>query len=169
MARARLSTTLERDQDEDVLRREWRFERAGWFMLALLLAAGLGGAFGNGALASASVSSVNGAAVLRYDRFIRHGAPTTMELRLAPTTGVDSVIVVSLDDEYLARMSIDRVTPEPLRVRASGERVDYHLLRLDQSRSMVIRFSMQAGTMGTRRATLGTDHGPLEFHQFVLP
>lgn len=170
MARSRLPAALERDQDAGVLRREWRFERAGWVALGLVLVAGLAGAFGNGVLASASVVSMNGATELQYERFIRHGAPSEIEVWLAPTAiAADSVVVVALDQEYLAMIDVERVTPEPLRVRASGGRVDYHLLRLDPSRSMVVRFAVQPRAMGPRRATLVTAHGSLEFQQFVLP
>jgi hypothetical protein len=169
MAHSRLPAALERDQDDAVLQREWRFERAGWVGLALVLSAGLAGAFGGGVLASASSRSAGDAAVLRYDRVIREDASSELELRLAPSLGADSVIVVSLDEDFLAAMNVQRVVPEPIRVRGSSGRVDFHLLRLDRSRTMTVRFSMRATEMGVHRAVLETGGDMLEFRQLVLP
>ena len=169
MARARAATSLELEQDEHELHREWRFERVGWGVIATVLVAGFAGLFGDGALASASVSSVDGGAVAQYEHIVRHGSPSEIELRLAPAAGEDSVAVVSLDEGYLSGMAVLLVSPAPLRVRASSGRVEYHLLRLDSIQPMTVVFSIQAGTLGARRAALGTSHGALELRQLVLP
>ena len=169
MERARSATSLELEQDERLLRRDWRFERIGWGVIALSLAAGFAGVFGDGALAEASTASADGGAVVRYDRIVRHGAPSDIELRLAPAAGMDTVIVVSLDDAYLAVVDVERVTPEPVRVRASSGRVEYHLLRPDPARPMTVVLSILPGLAGTRRPTLGTSHGSLELRQLVIP
>jgi hypothetical protein len=173
MARTRLSAALERDQRDPVLRREWRFERVGWAALALILVAGSLGVFGGGVVAAASGRSTDGVAMLQYDRIIRRDAPSTLEVRLsevplAATVG-DSVVVVSLTEDYFAATDVQRVMPEPMLVRASSGRVEYHLLRLDPSRPMVVRFSVRANAMGTYRAVVGVDGRVLSFRQLVLP
>jgi hypothetical protein len=166
---ARLPNALERDQGEAVLRREWRFERLGWGALALILLAGAVGVFGDGIVAAASYATADGTAVLRYDRVIRRDALAELELRLAAVSPSDSVVVISLSEDYLTAMDVQRVIPEPILVRASSGRVEYHLLRLAPSRSMVVRFSVRANAIGTRHATLGVDGHMMSFRQFVLP
>ena len=169
MAHSRLSTALERDQHEAVLRREWRFERAGWAALAIVLVAGLAGVFGDGAFAAASSRSADDVAVLRYERIIRQDAPTELELHLAAASVSDSVVVVSLTEGYLAAMDVERVVPQPTVVRASSGRVDFHLLQPDPSRSVRVRFSIRATTMGIHRAAMAVDGRTLSFWQLVLP
>ena len=169
MAHTRLSAALERDQCEPVLRREWRFERLGWTALALLLVAGLAGAFGDGVVASAAIRSPDHAVELRYERVIRKDAPAELELRLAPAPGGDSIVVVSLSDDYLAVMEVQRVMPEPVLVRTASGRIEHHLLRPDPSRPMVVRVSLRANAFGARHAVLAVDGRVMSFRQFVLP
>ena len=169
MAHSRLSAALERDQREPVLQREWRFERLGWGMLALILAAGVFGVFGDGVVATASSRSADGAVVLRYGRIIRRDAPAELELRLAAAPVADSVVVISLSEDYLGGMDVERVVPEPILVRASSGRVEHHLLRLAPPRPMVVRFSVRANAIGTRRAAFAVDGRVLSFRQLVLP
>jgi hypothetical protein len=169
MAHSRLPAALERDQGTAVLRREWRFERVGRVVLALILSAALAGAFGDGVLATAESRSADGAVTLRYERIVRRNAPSQLEIRLAPARSADSVVVVSLDEQYLAAMDVQRVMPQPVRVRGSSGRVDFHLLRLDPSRAMTIRVFVRAIGSGSYRATLETGGHVMEFRQRVLP
>ena len=164
-----LSAALERDQRDAVLQREWRFERVGWVALALVLVAALLGVFGNGVVAAASARSADGLTVLRYDRIVRQDASSQLELRLAAAPVADSVVIVSLTDEYLATTDVERVMPEPIRVRASSGRVEFHLLRLDPSRPMTVRFSIRPMAAGTRRAVFAAGDRTLSFRQLVLP
>ena len=85
--------------NERALRREWRFERIGWGVIALVLVAGSVGLFGDGRLASASASTTAGGAVVHYERVVRHGAPSEISLRLAPAAGADTIAIVSLDED----------------------------------------------------------------------
>lgn len=160
---------LDLEVDEGVLRREWRFERFGWGVIAFVLLAGFAGLFGDGPLASVSVASADGGALVRYDRIVRHGTPTEITLHLAPAGGVDTIVVVSLDEKYLGDIDVRDVSPSPLGVRASSGRVEYRLLRLSPTEPMTVVFSVQPGAAGVRRALLGTSHGTLQLPQLVLP
>ena len=90
-------------------------------------------------------------------------------MRLAPDGVGDTIVTVSLDTAYLRAVDVVRVAPEPARVRASPDRVEYHMLRPDPSRSMTITFAIQAGAPGRHRVRLGTTSGSVEFDQLVLP
>lgn len=169
MARVRPVTSLELDQDAGALRRAWRFERIGWVVIAVSIGAGLAGALGDGPLSSASVVSADGRASVHLERVVRYNAPSAVEVRLAPDAGSDTIVTVSLDTAYLRAVEILRVAPEPVRVRASPDRVEYHMLRPDPARSMTITFSIQPGTPGRHRLRLGLIGGSVEFDQLVLP
>ena len=169
MARARPVTSLDLEQDPGAVRRAWRFERVGWVVIAFAIAGGLAGAFGDGPLSSASVASVDGRVGVHLDRVVRYNAPSTLEVRLAPDGVGDTIVVVSLDTAYLRGVDVIRVTPEPVRVRASADRVEYHMLRPDPASELTITFAIQPGTPGRHRVQLGTTSGSVEFDQLVLP
>lgn len=173
MARTRSVTSLDLDQeqqqDTDAVRRTWQFERIGWGVIVLAIAGGLAGAFGGGPLSSASVLSADGRVGVHLDRVIRYNAPSTLVVRLAPDGVGDTITIVSLDTAYLRAVDVIRVAPEPIRVRASPDRVEYHMLRPDPAREMTITFAIQAGTRGRHRVRLGTTRGSVEFDQLVLP
>lgn len=169
MARERPVTSLELDQDEGAIRRAWQFERVGWVVIAVAIAGGLAGALGDGPLSSASVVSADRRVGVRFERVVRYNAPSTMEVRLAPDGVGDTIVTVSLDTAYLRVVDVIRVTPEPVRIRASPDRVEYHMLRPDPARPMTITFAIQGGAPGRHRARLGTTSSSVEFDQLVLP
>ncbi|MCY7379267.1 MAG: hypothetical protein LH467_08045 [Gemmatimonadaceae bacterium] len=169
MARARPVTSLDLDQDAGAVRRAWRFERVGWVMIALAIAGGLAGAFGDGPLSSATVVSADGRVGVNFERVVRYKAPSTLEVRLAPDGTGDTTVLVSLDTAYLRAVEVMRVTPEPVRVRAWFDRVEYQLLRPDPTHSVMISFAIQAGAPGRHRVRLETTSGSMEFDQLVLP
>lgn len=157
-------------EEVPTMRRAWRFERVGWSAIALLLAAGLAGLFGDGMLAAATVASDDGSTVVQFERIVRHGAPTQIQLQLAPSSaGTDTLIVLSLDDRYLDAVDVSRITPEPIRVRALAGGVEYQLLRGAPTERMTITLAVQPRAPGVRRAGLGTSHGTILLRQFVLP
>ena len=169
MARARPVTSLDQVQDAGAVRRTWQFERIGWGVIVLAIAGGLAGAFGGGPLSSASVLSADGRVGVHLERVIRYNAPSSLEVRLAPDGVGDTITIVSLDTAYLRAVDVIRVAPEPVHVRASPDRVEYHMLRPDPAREITITFAIQAGTRGRHRVRLGTTNGSVEFHQLVLP
>lgn len=156
------------EHDPRLLRREWRFERAGWFAIALVLVMGFAGVFGSGAASNASGATPDGAALLRYERIVRHGAPTGISLRLAPSFPGDSVAVVSLDEDYLASLALTGVLPIPLDARSLDGRVEYRFGR-DPARATTVEFFLIPGSLGGRSTTVRTSHGTLVLRQIVLP
>ena len=169
MARERPVMSLDLDQDAGAVRRAWRFERVGWVVIVLAIAAGLAGALGDGPLSSTTVVSADGRVGVRFERVVRYNAPSTLEVRLAPDGVGDTTVIVSLDMAYLRAVEVMRVTPEPVRVRAWSDRIEYQFLRSDPARSMMITFAIQPGAPGRPRVRLETTSGSMAFDQLVLP
>lgn len=109
--------SLQIDEDLPFERRQWRVQRVGWVLMALVLLLALLGLFGGGPLSHAR--RVDGGLGLEYERFVHASAPTTLRITLTPQ---DAVAGVSLDQRYLKAMSVDQVHPQPNRVevRADG-------------------------------------------------
>jgi len=113
--------SLEIHEDLTFERREWRVQRVGWGVLALLLLLGLLGAFGNGPLSHADASA--GALRVSYERFAHAQAPTTVIIRVS-SPGTDPVRI-AIDHEYLDTLSVDHIRPTPLRAESNGDDAIY--------------------------------------------
>jgi hypothetical protein len=163
------ATSLELDQDTRAQRLEWQFERAGWGAIGLLLAGGLAGLFGDGPLAGAEAVTDDGRATLRYDRIVHRGTPSELELTLAPASGGDTLLRISVDRTFLDAVEVQHIVPEPVLTAASSERVEYQFRRLDHGQPAKVVFSIAPVAVGARHGSIGTTSGPLAIEQVVLP
>ena len=146
--------SLEIETDPGFLRAQWRVERAGWLVMALLLVAALGGAFGGGPLARAGVQSRDGAMRLEYDRIARRRGDGALDFHLAAAAVRDTIARLWLDRAYVERIGIQRVTPEPLSVASDGRRLVYEFaLRPQRPSRIVMEFEPKA--FGRVRAWAG--------------
>ena len=110
---------LEIDQNLAFQRREWRVQRLGWGLLgAFVLAAALG-LFGNGVLSRAEIHAADAALSIRYERFIRAGAPT----RLTVLVRGPGPLELHMSRDYFDRLTIDRITPEPASLDVGSDEV----------------------------------------------
>lgn len=163
------TSSLQLDQDEDSNRREWRFERAGWLLLATLVVAGLAGAFGDGPLTQREARADDGRTVVRYDRVVRVGAESMLSVIVTPGGPGDTVVTLSLDRAFVERAGVERVSPEPVEVRGTTTRLEYDF-RLAADRSPLrADFVFSPTGPGRQRATVGTASGSLVIPQIVLP
>ena len=147
---------------------EWRVERAGWVIIALILLTALLGGLGNGPLAHASRSA--GAARLDFDRIVRHGSP--VELRLA--AGADAMrngrILVSFDSAFSETASVRHIQPAPVASSNTASRLTFEFSVPDGATESTIVFALEhrrIGRIGGRLTVQEDIHLP--FHQFVLP
>ena len=65
---------LELATDDAFQQIEWRIQRIGWLVWAMLLLAALLGLTGSGWLSGAEVTSDDGAVTVKYDRFLQVNA-----------------------------------------------------------------------------------------------
>lgn len=148
-------------------RREWTAERTGWSIFAVVLALGALGGFGGGPLAHASRSS--GAVNLEFDRFVRHGVPTSFRLSIGPEAVIDDRIRVAIDLEFLDGVAIQDIRPTPLSSSSSADR-----LLLDFAAplagSSAITVELKPGRAGQRVGWIEVgNRGRMEFKQIVFP
>ena len=146
-------------------RREWRFERAGWLFMALLMAGGLAGAFGGGPLAHAAVST--GSSRLDFDRLVRHGVPTELRLTIGASPNTTGRLRVSLDWSYLEAVNLLEVIPQPMSTVSSADRVAWEFEADATGNRIVIK--VEPTKVGAREGRLQIGGGTLQFRQFVYP
>lgn len=162
-------TPSELDQAEVLAsqRREWKAERVGWGIMALILALGALGGFGGGPLAHASRSS--GSTEFAFDRLVRHGVPTELRLTVSPSAIVGDRITVSLDWAYLQGIDFRDVRPTPISSTSVEDQLIFEF-SASAGKTGDIVFEIEPRDIGKQSGRIGISDGTtLEFEQIVFP
>ena len=159
---------LEFDRDLSFQDREWTIQRAGWLVMLAIIVVALTGLLGSGPLSSATAEA--GPLQLEYSRFERRHAPTELEVRVARSAANQDQVEVWVSSDYLARIEITSIGPEPEEVSEAGDRVVYRFNIDDQSEASEIRIALEPDEPGLTTGRIGVIDGPeLMFSQFVYP
>jgi hypothetical protein len=160
--------SIEIDQDLDHARALWRVQRVGWIVIALIIIAGAAGAFGDGPLAHASVSSSG--LVVRYDRLARHGAPTTIDVEVPPAMRRGDTLRFWIDRRYADGVKIESVTPEPARSETQSDSLWFTVMAPQSTSPARVNIVLRPQDFGSRSGRLGVHgFGSVAFRQFVYP
>jgi hypothetical protein len=158
---------LELEVDRDFQRREWRFQRAGWIVLAACVLAGAAGVFGDGPLAGHSAKSPTGALEVSYDRLARKGAPQVMTVRVrAPVNPTR----LWLSREAATKLDVKRVEPEPDQVEAGSEKLVYDFRSAAGTPELIVTFHVDPKSPSVFEASIGIVGGEaVSFTQVIFP
>lgn len=104
------------DIGEDIAhqRKVWVIERIAWTLMGLIILGALLGFAGHGRFSAREAGSTESGLVVQYQRFERHHAQTLLGLRLAAVE--DDATRVRIGHEFLGKVEIVRLEPEPERV-----------------------------------------------------
>lgn len=160
--------TLEIDDNLAWQRRVWAFERGGWVLLLLILVSAALGLFGDGVLASARVASAYGGVTLEFPRYLRARSPEHLIASAAPAQRGADAVVLWLDAAYLENVTIERIVPEPTRVRAGADRLTFEFAS-DGAGPLRIAFEINVRSGGRLHGRIGAGEESVEFSQLVYP
>lgn len=154
---------LELEQDPAFQRVNWRFERIGWGVMAVLLLAALLGLFGKGPLSHATAGTDN--ASLKYQRFAHWESPDRLTFNVHAQSE-ETVLRVSRG--YIEGVWVEDITPAPIATRALPEWIEF---RFQTARGpSAITLHIQPQTIGLQRARFTVDGAEAAtFWQFVYP
>ncbi len=159
---------LEIDRDLRFQGREWVVQRGGWLIMVVIIVAALLGLLGAGPLSS--VTAETGPLQLQYLRFERRHAPSELEVSVASSSPDQDQIELWLSADYLTRVEITSIDPEPEEVIAAGDRTVYLFNISNRTGTSVIRFALEPDDPGSSTGSIGVVGGPeLAFWQFVYP
>ncbi len=162
---------LEINQDLAFEKRTWAFERAGWALMTVVIVAAALGLFGiRGVLSDATVAHDTMTFRLSYNRFARRVAPTFLLFEVTQGTTKQESLTIWLNRDYLDRIRIQHITPQPQRVQASGNRMMFTFSVPESDQPAVIRFDLKTDTAGIVRGEAGLGSAaPVRFQTFVYP
>jgi hypothetical protein len=161
---------LELDQDLEYQQREWMAERISWVVWLLLLLAALLGILGSGPVSNATAGSQDGPLWVEYQRLARHRSPTTIIVHTRPEIAQDGTLQLQFDQEFIGKVQIERIDPEPDQVQIGMGRITYSFQVSEGDAPLHIIYHMQLETMGSVSTPLGIVGGPeVTVSQFVYP
>ena len=98
-------------EDLDFQRRWWRFEKAAWLLLAVVLIADALGAFGRGWLAQAELTAADGSMCVHYERVERTGTPSEMTIEFGPSAVHDQKVRMFASQTTVKELGAQRIIP----------------------------------------------------------
>jgi hypothetical protein len=155
-----------RGDDPEFQKRQWFYQRCGWILLLLLLAAAATGFLGPG-LYSSRGRSGDGFA-MKYDRVLRCQTPGSFAVDLAAAFP-DEIIEVQLTEAYLDKIAVENVVPEPEQSGISSGFIYWKFERARQVGAERLYFDIRPRRPGVVNATISVQGRPLTFRQLILP
>jgi hypothetical protein len=155
---------------------ERRIQRAGWVIIAIVLIAAIAGLFGGGFFSNTTTrhNSEGHEIALTYARFGRAESNLELELQVMAADAPAPELEVALSGEFLDKVSITGVSPEPESESVQGDAVVYTWEVDDWSRPLALRFNYESRdwrSIGGRFDVRAGDEslGSLPFEQFLFP
>lgn len=165
--------SLQIEQDLKFQQRDWRLQRAGWALMALILLLAAGGLFGRGPLAHASAGDAASGLTIRYERIERRHADSSVRIEVAaPAAPANEPLRLIVDSTWLENAGVQQILPAPSTTQIAGSRVVYLFERSDAGDGAPTRITLQLQpeAFGRIHGRIGLQDGPqLELTQFVLP
>jgi hypothetical protein len=163
-------TTLEIDEDIEQQQKVWLIERISWVIMALFILAGLLGLLGHGPLSSTTLNDSASGLVVRYERFERVNAQTFFHIELNPHESVAAPARLSLGREFLEKVEVLRIEPEPAEVEAWADHVTYVITRPDPASPTDIIIHYTPLDFGRAAIEMRLEGYPAQtFSQFIYP
>lgn len=156
-------------QDERHQVLEWRAERIGWGVIALVLAAAVAGLLGPGPLSRGVAREPQGLLWVEYGRMERHQAEAVLKIHVAPAAAREGRVGVWIARGFVEGVDIQRINPRPESEEAEAVRqVLMFVVREGDPLVATVRF--MPDDYGLRTVEIGLDGGPrVSFWQMVFP
>ncbi|MGH8900338.1 MAG: hypothetical protein ACRDYA_01325 [Egibacteraceae bacterium] len=96
------------------------------------------GLFGPGPLSHESVESPDALLRVNYNRFVRMGGSTSIEVEISGQAAQQSELQLRLGEKLINNMKIQQIIPEPAQARAQGRDVIYTVQLSGEAERMAI-------------------------------
>lgn len=161
---------LQINQDMPHQRREWRAQRTGWVVIALLLVAALAGLLGPGPLSSSVAHAPDGGLRVEYDRFERLQSPNELRIVLPADLARTGSIRIRLNREFVESADLERFDPDPVSVAVDADGFVYEFAVNPAGRPPTVIAHYQYRSAGSTPVRVSVEGGPaVAFGQWVYP
>ncbi len=147
--------------------RVWRLQRVACIALALLVASALAGLFGPGPVSYRTARSEDGQLAVAYQRFVRRGATSEVEVTVRQPPPGDVNVAIARD--YLSKVNVSSIMPRPDEVRTEPGQVVFVFPVQPNVSDFAVVFGVASDTIGSMSATAAFDGATSHFRQFSYP
>ena len=151
---------LELDEDLKTHIRAWKIQRVGWVFMVLVFIMAVLGIFGAGFLSHRSINKEGIKVAFEY--FGRYEADMEVTVSM-PDPGVSTL---TIPRDYLDRMKLKQIFPEPDNVKMEGGHYLFSFSPLAQEK--VVLYILPQST-GSFQSTLMINNQPFTINHFIYP
>lgn len=154
-------------EDIRLQRKVWRFERAGWYVLLVVVVLTLAGLFSKGPLSDVQAISPEGDLDIDYERFHRNGSAYGMVIRARgqPSQPVSILISHPMMDGF----SIESIQPQPERSMGTTDGLRLTTPADEQGRA-TLYITWRSEGVGRFKSTVSIPGGgQIVINQFIYP
>jgi len=153
-------------EDMDFQVRNWRAERIGWILMAIVVVAGLFGLFARGPVSDGRIARGTALAV-EYERFAHTTARTYFTIRIArPST---PEVHLRLSRAFVETYDIEVLQPPPLRATAGPSGLELMVTRPGAG-DLAVDIAARPRRFGRASLAVGVEgQASVSFTQFIYP
>jgi hypothetical protein len=140
---------LQIDEDMGFQRLDWAAERVAWSFLSLVILAALLGLFSRGPLSEAEARDADGALRVTYERFLRHGTASSLDIEAGPPATQAEQVKLRLRGSMLRGLQIQTVRPTPLESHLAEDGWIMTFPVGDKGRTSLIRMEIRPEGLAT--------------------
>lgn len=150
-------------------RADWRVERVGLAVIAIILMGALLGVFGDGPLSHGRSGSGQAVSV-EYERLLRASAPTQYRFHVDPSLATQGILDLRMDNSLVDLMQVDSIVPEPER-QTAGPTYTAFSFRVEPGTSPAsVVFQFRPATFGRHEGQVVVPGAPaLSIDHFIFP
>jgi hypothetical protein len=168
MPKTRPVGDLEVGEDLEFQYRQWRVQRIGWVLMAVIALLAIAGFMGPGPLSRATAKTADGKLLVRYQRFARYQAPATLQFEFP--TGATRSARLWLSRDYMERVQVEAITPAPETVSTAQDWLGYVFPLNEPGERLVVKFSVEMEQFGWQELRVRLEDGQsVVVKQFVFP
>jgi hypothetical protein len=137
-------------------------------LMSLISLACLAGVFGYGIWTKNTVGNPNDMLV-EYECFLRVTKETPLTLLVNASYPQDSLIYISLSNEYFQKVELRRISPDPCKVITLGDRLTFCFESVPGNELQPVTFITAAKKSGNITATIYSGQQHYSISQFIYP
>lgn len=169
--KAKQTSGLQVAEDLDFQEKEWKVQRLGWVLFALLILLAAAGLFGNEFLAIARAGAEGDGLWVDYQRFARLFSPKEMQVSVGPQAfSAQDTVEIRVNRDFIDDVRIESIEPEPASVELQADSYVYTFEVDALEQAIEIDFDFQFLSPGLHRASVEVPSGEeVHLSHFVYP
>lgn len=170
MATQTTAETRQLESEIEFQRKNWVFERLGWFLMAATIVAAVLGLFGHGAFSVTSNRTPDRKIMVSYDRLERYQAPAVLHVSVAPEAVQGKYFKLQFNRSFIRNVELQDIVPQPVESELGNATITYRFSVAPEAGPKTVSIYYEPDMRGWLPIVVGLENGiKLQIRQFVYP